>query len=216
MSIQATVVLDSGILLLEGVEAPYSTINVGYFQPKIVIYSDGEQVYEHQPQVGKKLDVRLEGGNTAQNLVAFSNCMSSSLLRLSKLYNGFAKPALRCDCFDTTINFTSGHFRCSGVKERFFYEMREGQKVGRKSFGKMAHDIVVEYDLGDEGVLSITDGGDLDWSNRLISTPKRRLDIEILAEDSTAERFFAEAFELDPKGIYYLPNQGHPPPCGAP
>jgi hypothetical protein len=193
MSIQASVVLDSGILLLGGVKEPYQSISVGYFQPKIVIYSDGEQIYEHQPQIGKKLDVRLDGGNSPQDLVAFSNCMSRSLLRLSRLYNGGTPPTLRIDPFETIIGFNSGHFRCSAVKERFFYEMQGGQKIDRKSFGKIAHDIVVEYDLGDNGVLSLTDGGDLNWSSRQISMPKRRLDIEILAEDSTVEKFFVDA-----------------------
>ena len=215
MSIQATVVLDSGILLLGGVRAPYTTMNVGYFQPKIVIYADGEQVHEHRSGVGKKLDVRLDGGKTAQDLVHFSYCMATSLLRLSTLYNGNPLPTLRSDPFDTIIGFNSGHFRCSGVKERFFYEMVNGKQVDRKSFGKIAHDILVEFDLGDDGELSLADGGGLDWSSRQISRPSRRLDIEILAEDSTAKRFFAEALNLDPNGML-PPQPGSPASVRSP
>ncbi|HKG23236.1 MAG TPA: hypothetical protein VKC34_15160 [Blastocatellia bacterium] len=217
MSIQATVVLDSGVLFLDGLKEPYTSIDVGYFQPRIVVYVDGEEASNYQPsQIGKYLDVRLEGGITQKQLVPFSDCMNSKLLRLSELYSGKTPPALRPDSFETIISFDSGHFRCSGVKERYFYEMFAGEKIGRKSFGPIAHDIVIEFDMGDDGVLSLKDRGGLDLYSSRSNPAKRRIDIEILAEDPTAEMFYAKALDLDPKESYFLPNQGHPPPVGAP
>ncbi|HVF91860.1 MAG TPA: hypothetical protein VNH22_17475 [Blastocatellia bacterium] len=217
MAIQATVVLDSGVLLLEGLKEPYTSIKVGYFQPRIVIYVDGEEASSYEPaQIGKILDVRLEGGITRKQIVPFSNCMGSKLLRLSQLYDGKTPPKLLPGSFETIISFDSGHFRCSGVKERNFYEMLGGQKIGSKKFGPIAHDIVIEFDLGDDGVLSLKDGGGLDLYSSRTARAKRRVDIEILAEDRTAEMFYAKALDLDPKESYFLPNQGHPPPVGAP
>jgi hypothetical protein len=217
MSTLATVVLDSGILFLGGLKVPYSSIDVGYFQPRIVIYVDGEEVSDYQPdQIGKKLAVSLDRGNSPNQVVPFSKCLNSKLLRLSTLYDGKTPPVMRTDPFDTMISFNSGHFRCSGVKERFFYEMQGGQKIGRKCFGRIAHDVVIEFDLGDDGVLSMKDEGALDWSSSQLPSTTKRIDIEILAEDPTAEMFYAKAFDLDPSETYYVPNQGHPPPVGAP
>lgn len=221
MSIQTTVVLDSGIFLQENKEPPYSSIEVGYFNPRIVIYVDGEEfkIFDPNP-IGKRLEINFDAGDGPSQRIAFSQCMNQKILKVSRLYRECKPPARMSDPFDTTIIFNAGHFRCSAVKERYFYEMRGEKKVDRKNFGRIAHDVVIEYDLGDHAVLSLKDGLNFDWSTLQVPQAKRRIDIEILAEDSTVEKFYAEAFGIDPETepdrIYYLPNQGHPPPIWVP
>ena len=221
MSIQATIVLDSGIFLRNDKELPLSSIEVGYFNPRIVIYVDGAESASFEPeQIGRELEVSFDAGDGRAREIDFSACMFEKMLRFSDLYDGDKPPVMLDDPFETTITLNAGHFRCSGVKERYFYEMHGAKKVGRKCFGRMAHDVVIEYDMSDNGVLTLKDGGNFYWSSSQTSHAKRRIDIEILAEDCTAEKFYARAFGIDPEKepdrTYYLPNQGHPPPVWVP
>lgn len=217
MPVQVSVVLDSGILATPDRKRSYSSLDVGYFDPHIEIYGDGKPLKSiPQDRVGKKIDVRFIGGDPASQ-VEFSDKLDRDLLRLGNLYSGSnTKPNLKADPCDCVINFDSGWFRPAATKDRHFYVMTKGAKSGRKHVGKIAHDIVVEYEIGPNQALVITDENGTLFSSRDYKSVSRRFDIEILAPEESTLKFYRETLNIGADDTYMVPNQGNPPPMGAP
>ena len=57
--------------------------------------------------------------------------------------------------------------------------------------------------------------GKVFWSSKDVNV-KERLEIEIVADNTTAEKFYRVALKAE-RDSYWLPNQGDPPPmCSQP
>lgn len=217
-TIQATILLDSGSFLTNEEENGMTYSEVGYFTPHLFIYADGEMVGEINPgQMGtgcRKIDVRkydASGSEIASN-IELSQCLLKHLLRLHTVY-GHVVHSDR-DKYDCLFHFNSGHFCSSKLKTRDFKEVhgKSHSETGRrKSLELIAHDILVHYELEPGETLRLNcDGGKI-WSSGDQEKIARRLDIEIMADNSTAEMFYREGLKLMGQN-YWLPNQGDPPP----
>lgn len=217
MPLQVSVVLDSGILAGSNRKKSYSSLDVGYFDPHIEIYGDGKLIKTiTKDLIGKKVNVRFTGGDPTSQ-VKFSDELDRDLLRLGTLYrDSNTKPDFKADPCECVINFNSGWFRPAATKDRHFYIMTRDTKKGRKHVGKIAHDIVVEYEVGANQALVITDENGTLFSSNDYKGVTRRFDIEILAPEEATLRFYRETLTLGADDPYMVPNQGNPPPMGAP
>lgn len=227
MPTQATIVLDSGVLFpKEG-----GHCEIGYFQCEdscsdITISIDGEEV-DNLPDPFKlgtgAIEVRHlnADGSIKRGGVKSSKLFHKRILHLKDLY-GDDQPVERAK-FDCVIRFDTGHFSPSMIKKRHFKEHR---KQGDGKFRHnptdaphetqpIAHNLLVYYTLKDGEALELARGDVVFWSTRNYGI-KDRLDIEFMADNSTAEKFFQHSLD-DGKNGYWLPNQGDPPPsCPRP
>jgi len=228
MPTQATIVLDSGTFLQK--EGPHCEI--GYFQCEdtvsdIRIYADGEEV-RNVPDPFKLgtgvIEVRHlnADGSPKRGGVNASKYFHDQVLHLKSLY-GDHQPVERSK-FDCVIRFESGHFCASMVKKRDFKELKKQQdgsykhdlKASPQDIGPIAHNVVVHYSLKDNEALELTRNGTPFWSSKDYGI-KDRFEIEIVADNSTAEKFFRQSFKDSGKNSYWMPNQGDPPPtCPIP
>ncbi len=217
MPVQVSVILDSGILSDPKRKTSYSSLNVGYFDPHIEIYGDGKVLKSiPQDKIGKRIEVRFIGGDPASR-VEFSDKLDKELLRLGNLYkDSTTKPNFKADPCDCVINFNSGWFRPAATKDRHFYVMTGNTKKERKHVGKIAHDIIVEYEIGPDQSLVIKDENSTLFSSADYNGVTRRFDIEILAPEEATMKFYRETLTLGANDPYMVPNQGNPPPMGAP
>ena len=216
--IQVTMVLDSGLFLTDEDANGFAYSEIGYFKPHLHIYRDCEKTEEVDPaKMGKNcrlINVRKIGvdGKEIGGGIKFSKCLLKHLLRLQKVYGhpvNVDRPRLDC-----ILHFNSGSFRSSKVKPRAFKECdgQTHQLTGkRQSLDPIAHDIVVEFRLAEKEKLTLSDDyGTEIWSSD--SHPiKGRIDIEVMADNSTAVMFYRDALDLKGQN-YWLPNQDDPPP----
>ena len=227
MPVNATVTLDSGSFLpMTG-----TFCEIGYFECEpgvsdIKIFIDGEEPDDiPNPfklcSAGAKcvIEVRHKDKNDVINTngIRTSKTFHSQLLHLEQLY-GNHQPVERSN-FNCVIKFASGHFRASMVKKRGFKEHKKQPDGSFKpdaaikpaAIGPIAHNMVVHFTLEDDEALELARDGVTFWTSK--GRPiKERLEIEIAADNSTAEKFFRHALKDGNKDTYLLPNQGDPPP----
>ena len=217
-TIQATIILDSGAFLTDEEANGMTYSEVGYFAPYIMVYIDGEKKGEVNPgRIGtgcRKVDVRKfdANNNEVATTIELSECLLNHLLRLHNVY-GHVVHSDR-EKHDCVFHFNSGHFCSSKLKARDFKELdgKSHAETGRrKSVGVIAHDIAIHYELEPGEALKLMCEGKPLWSSSDYGPIKRRLEVEILADNSTAEMFYRESLKLMGQN-YWLPNQGDPPP----
>lgn len=227
MSIPVKIILDSGALLEDDeIASTFAYVEIGTFKPTINIYSDGkmlgsikvEDLSGHQIEVrhtrSEAQSFKSEYGNKASGVTLASDLLELYLMRLPELYRGYSQVPIYIGAYDCIFRFFSGHIRSSMVKDRDFvevnYETRE--LTGRRErLRQIAHDLVVEVEMEDGDSFELLDGGRVLWSSkeRVI---RNSLEIEVLADNSTAELFYHTALKLEEGQTYWLPNEGDPPP----
>jgi hypothetical protein len=218
--IQVTIVLDSGLFLTDEKANGYTYSEVGYFTPHAMIYADGEKKDELDPLKfgtdGYRINVRKigkDGDEIVKNIV-FSDCLLEYLSRLHNVYGHVVH--VDTSSLDCIFHFNSGRFCSSKVKPRNFREyngLTHAPTGNKKSIGAIAHDIVVHHRLakGEKLIFALAQEADKEiWSSEKLNA-KNRIDIEILADNSTAEMFYCQGLKLRGQN-YWLPNQGGDPP----
>ena len=234
MPVLATVILDSGCFLpVPDSNGDYAKI--GYFQSSksvsdICVRADGADLPYPQPMnLGKKCEIEIRhvkaNGAVKKDGVYAVEGFHDKLLHLSDLYDDDETdiPEFDPSKFDCIIRFDSGLFAPALVKPRYFKKLNK-QASGeflispeeRKLAGKLiAHNIHILFKLKHGETLELARGGEVFWSSRDVAV-KDRLDIEIVADNTTAEKFYRVALK-GKRDSYWLPNQGDPPPmCGLP
>lgn len=213
-----SILLDAGLFMTDEEADGYQFSEVGYFAPRVHIYQDGERIAELSQNLfgsdGQTIKVRkmTAAGVEINEGIRLSSSLIRDLLRLHKVYDESIIPVDRAS-LDCIFHFTSGIFRASSVKPRYFQQVDGKSHLpipnSRKFVGLIAHDIVVEYAIDDGEILSMTDaaGGVIYRSGGA----RLRIDIEILADNSAAEMLYREALKLRGQN-YWLPNQDDPPP----
>jgi hypothetical protein len=228
---QATIILESGCFLqLSENDRGYTEI--GYFQSSenvsdIRVLADGQEMrFSSTIKLGKNalIEVRhvKRNGGVKKDAVKASDEFHGQLLHMSDLY-GHSLHVNRSK-FDSIIRFNSGFFVGGLVKPRSFkqstiqpdgkygYSGHDKEKLVKKP---IAHNIQVHFQLGNGEALELVRNGELFWSSK-DSGAKDRLEIEIIADNSTAEKFYLQALE-GRRDSYWLPNDGDPPPvCPEP
>lgn len=216
MGIQVTIILDSGAFMTDEDNQGALYTEVGYFTPDIKFYGDGRIVKELDPgRLGtssRVVDIILKKPDgSAESGINLSEGFCSHMLRLHKLHGRFVH--VDRDMFDCVFKFNSGHLRCSKVKARDFKEMngRTNELSGRKHIPPIAHDVAIHYEIEDGGELVFNSNGKQTWSSKDHPDIKKRFDIEIMADHTTADMYFNQCLKLRGQN-YWLPNQGDPPP----
>jgi hypothetical protein len=230
MPVQATVILDSGCLLPGDKSNP--TTEVGYFQSSqsawdIRIVADGnELVFDEMKNLGNncKLEIRhvKADGSVNQEGARPSATFHDEVLHMRELY-GVDVPVAP-ENFDCIICFDSGLFCGALLKPRRFKlhesignnELTPALNADAKMIDRpIAHNIHVHFKLEDGETIALARGGKVFWSSDQIKVAER-LEIEIIADNTTAEKFYHQALK-DSRNSYWLPNQGDPPPmCPSP
>ena len=217
MPIQATVVLDSGSILTNLHKSP-SLVEVGYFQPAIFIYGDGDQIAEIDPAVigtgGNTVEIyEMVNDKKVVNNIKISHSLLPALLALSDIYEKpipFDRKKYHC-----TFQLSSGLLCPSITKIRKFKEvdLESGQPTGKfwTSPRIICHDLNLYTKLQNNHSLNIVMNGEVLWSSSNSPSVYDRFDIQILADHATAEMYYKEALILDGPTCW-LPNQGDPPP----
>jgi hypothetical protein len=225
MPIDASIILDSGSFLKKNSNLWYDSWRVGYFQcdmscPDVRIYADGEEVDAFKLGNGKGvIDVVHLSANGKGNVgIKKSNKIVEHLLKREVLYEVETEVALDETEFDFILHFHAGDFRCSMVKKRRFKEVDGDGKptsdpIKDKVLGPIAHDVIAYFRLEDGDQLRFEKAGAEIWSSRSVNA-RSRLEIEILADDSTACKYYQKPFGS--RACYWMPNQGQPPPTSDP
>jgi esterase/lipase superfamily enzyme len=225
MGIGARIILDSGSFISPKEELGYPSCRVGYFQcqpycPDVRIYVDGEEIeplkLSREGGMGSNVidivHVKAKGKGKALAGVKNSATIDKQLLRRSDLYNG-KDVGVDEEKFDWILQFHDGSFRSSMVKARYFKEVDANGsplRTRRRRVGPIAHDVVVSYDLADGDELKLVRDGQTLLSSKSLKGLRSRLDLEILAEDDTALKYYLRS--IGKRESYWVPNQGQPPP----
>jgi hypothetical protein len=232
MPIQATVILDSGCFLHEPVDSKGAFTEIGYFcsgksVSDIRVVADGKaDTNSDQINLGKKclIEVRhvLADGKVKLNGLTASETYHDEILHLKDLYGQHM--SVDRSKFDCVIRFDSGHFCGALIKPRAF---REHTKQADGKFATLAeakpkqlkkpiaHNIYVHFKLEENEALELARDGQVFWSSRN-SGATDRIEVEIVADNSTAEKFYRTVLK-DKLDSYWLPNSGDPPPmCPEP
>lgn len=231
----ATILLDSGCFL-QLKEKGQTFSEIGYFQCDAsasdyrVVIDDQERTVpelhklaEGEPGRECNIEVRHRDafGTIKTDGVKFSEKFHDELLQMKDLY-GKPVPVKRAN-FDCVIRFDSGNFSAGDVRTRVFKEHRKGQDgkhqlvpgAPPKPVKKIMHDVVVSYTLDPEESIEFARNGVPFWSIKA-EKMERSLVIKILADDSTAPKYFSDSFEAE-RATYALPNPSDPPPsCPSP
>ena len=227
MPIQATVILDSGCFLPMRDAADKNSTEIGYFEssrsvPDIRVRVDGiETIQTEQLNLGKncKIEVRHMKSNDQpkKDGVKGSPTFHDELLHMKDLY-GSHMPVDRAK-FDCVIRFDSGLFCGALIKPRHFKEHKKQangkyeytENCARKLVKKpIAHNVFVHFKLKAGEYLEITKNDAVLWSSK-DSGAKDRLEIEIIADNSTTDKFYRHALK-EKRDSYWLPNDNDPPP----
>ena len=232
MSILATVILDSGCFL----PVPESNgryTKIGYFGSSksvsdICVRADGADVgYSEPMNLGKKCEIQIRHVKADDTIkkegVRGVQGFHDKLLHLSDLYDKDDVPVVDPAKFDCILHFDSGRFAPALVKPRYFKKLslqatgkfealpEESKPVNRP----IAHNIHVHFKLKNGEALELARDGEVFWSSKDVGA-KERLDIEIVADNTTADKFYRVALK-GKRDSYWLPNQGDPPPmCSQP
>jgi hypothetical protein len=221
VSFLVRIVLDSGTLLEDDENAtsfPY--VEVGTFRPHIKIYGDGEliAVIDEERLSGHQIELRpsqSDNRNEASAVTLSDELLKFHLLRLPELYGDDAQYVpVEIDAYDCVLRLSSGQIRSSMIKDRDFVEINgETQKPTgrRRRLANLAHDLVAELNLKDGESFELVEGERVLWSSSQYGI-KRELQIEVVADNSTAELFYRRALRLGARENYWIPNVGDPPP----
>jgi hypothetical protein len=222
---KAQIVFDSGTVLIRDHKAHYHELNIGYFEPVILVYCDGRLKTVIQPTDiaarGNRINVRQinSGGHDVTSGISCPQLVQS-LLRWSTIYSGSTPPPVLPDRLDVVFNLNSGSLGCGVVKDRNFKTYRGDPPTHtghNRAHTGVAHDLVAEYTInaGDELMLDTGSGSPL-WSSK--TCPPRTDNIELLlpVPDSSVFKFYRDVLDLASGQEYWLPNQGHPVPSGGP
>jgi hypothetical protein len=230
MPIQATVILDSGCFL-PGNPDNLST-EIGYFQSSrsaqdIRVIADGkEKKFDELKTLGKKCQLEIrhvkKDGSIYDKGAHATATFHDELLHLRDLY-GEDVPFDQTR-FDCVLRFDSGYFCGALLKPRHF-KLHRQQSDGKYIYSSddkpklisrpIAHNVYVYFKLKKGETIQLARGGEVFWSSDQ-SGAKDRLEIEIIADNTTAEKFYRQALQ-GKRDCYWLPNQGDPPPaCSVP
>lgn len=230
MPIQATVILDSGCFLPLDNGGAYTEI--GYFGSSnsvsdIRVIADGEEKkYDSPINLGKQCNVEIRhvraDGTINKDGVKGSNGFHEKILHLRDLYD--KDTPVNREKFDCIIRFDSGLFCAALVKPRYF------RKHTKQADGSLilanteepklvkrliAHNVYVQFALNKGERLELARSGKVFWSSKDAGA-KARLEVEIVADNSTTEKFYRMALKSN-RQSYWLPNEGDPPPmCPEP
>jgi hypothetical protein len=221
--IQVTLTLDSGVWYSEEIKSGYFIANIGYFKPDILIYVDGEEAARIEPSLigteGHIVEVRYLSANGTDLGGGITGKPAKCLFCLQSLYPDRTITFDR-SCFHNFFNFNFGHFVGTKVKERWFKEAVgvPYQLTGRRqSAGRIAHDLEVHYELGRGETIAMMTSGKTMWSSANHPNAAKRFDIEMIADNTTAEMFYGYAIGAEDGQAYWLLNQGDSPPqCPEP
>lgn len=230
MPIQATVILDSGCFL-PGDDKNVST-EIGYFQSSksawdIRVIADGKEVpFEDLKSLGQNCEMEIRhvkaDGSIYDKGAEASATFHRELLHMKELYD--ENMAVDKQKFDCILRFDSGFFCGALLKPRYF-KLHRQQAENTFSYSAddkpklidrpIAHNVHVHFKLADGEAIELARGGKVFWSSTRVDA-KERLEIEIIADNTTAEKFYRVALK-DSRDNYWLPNQGDPPPvCPEP
>ncbi|HJQ24837.1 MAG TPA: hypothetical protein VKA60_13045 [Blastocatellia bacterium] len=230
MPVQATVILDSGCFL------PYTngrtSTDIGYFQSArsaadIRVIADGQEMtFDELKNLGKNCVIEIRhvktNGSTYDKGTTSSPTFHDELLHMKDLYGEHMEVDEKK--FDCILRFNAGRFCGALVKPRKF-KLHRKQADGKYAHSPddapklvnrpIAHNVHVHFKLKNGEAIELARDGQVFWSSQTADA-KDRLEIEIIADNSTAEKFYRHALKskLD---SYWLPNQGDPPPvCPLP
>ena len=230
MPVQATVILDSGCFL------PYdgkrTSTDIGYFQsamsvPDVRVVADGqEKRFAELNNLGKNCVVEIRhvkaDGSAYDKRPTSSANFHDELLHMKDLYD--EDMAVDEKKFDCILRFNAGHFCGALLKPRKFKLHRkqaDGQFAHTSSDETkeikrpIPHNLHVHFRLDDGEAIELARDGAVFWSSTKAKA-KERLEIEIIADNETAEKFYRHVLKVE-RDIYWLPNQGDPPPiCPIP
>ncbi|HEX5731238.1 MAG TPA: hypothetical protein VF131_00275 [Blastocatellia bacterium] len=225
MSTRVRIIIDSGLFLLA--RSDDQPLDVGYFETSkatdITVYEDGTQILpppDTKFERGKHIFhvQHLEAGNGVKTGVTLSPSFGKELLRLRELY-GPDVPDVDRSQFDCTFRFYSGEFDTTDLRTRTFmeYGIGGGGPTGNdKPTRAIAHDVMVEYELGQDETLRIMrDDGKILWESPLGSSTARQFEVKLLADDSTITSYYDTALRHKSK-YCWRPNPADPPPAGVP
>jgi len=227
MAKRGSITINGGIFLTQRKEdLGYKYWDVGYFEcdpayPDLRIYVDGDELNVAPPvKLGAKggtIDIRLDKGpKGSQTGVSNSNTFHRDIIQRRTLYN--EDIPVDESKLDSVLRFHFGSFRPSMVKKRFFKQYDPAGKLvspQRRDLGAIAHNVVMQFDLDDGDKLTIANGTKSYFEKLIDGSVRDRLEIDILADDSTALRYFCHC--VDPgRDYYWVPNQGNPPPSFYP
>lgn len=228
--IHATIVLDSGAFL-QNIDDDPSELDVGYFQcgkdchgqdvPDIHAYANGEEIPVTHDKLGYgRVNVIHAKGKAPVTGIKISDSLKRNLLRKEDLYGKGTAPAYDERTMECVIHFTSGHFRCSKVKDRRFVEVliADGTKTGKDQHARpIAHDVLVHFQLADEEELRLErENGTVMFSTGTLPAGTSHVEIELVTNNVTAVQFFRDALDLAGRTHCWLPNQGDPTSTGTP
>jgi hypothetical protein len=230
MPIQATVILDSGCFMPGDPDS--TSTEVGYFQSSqsaqdIRVIVDGKELkLDDLKSLGRNCKVEIrhvkKDGSVYKQGARASKTFHDELLHMRDLY-GEDMP-VDPKKFDCVLCFDSGYFCGALVKPRYF-KLHRQQADGKFAYSSddkpklirrpIAHNVHVYFKLKPGEAIELARGGEVFWSSTS-SDVKDRLEIEIIADNTTAEKFYRHALK-GKRDSYWLPNQGDPPPaCSAP
>jgi hypothetical protein len=231
MSKQVTITLDSGCFLTIDPDKKPAYREVGYFQssasvPDISILVDGEVIEAPElSKLGKKWVIEIchmsDPDTVKRDGVTQSKSFHDNLLHTKDLYG--VDVAADSKNFDFVLYFQSGRFCPSKIKTRAFKNHKKKKDdtlehdatQGVKQPKPISHDVKIFYKLEEGESIEFQRGGKRIWSSSSHDV-KDRIDIEIVAENSTSEKFYRNSFK-NGRESYWLPNEGDPPPlCSAP
>ena len=227
---QVTILLDSGAFFEElKVGRPYQKLEVGYFGSgqnvsDIRVLADGNDAQLKENNLGTgRIEVRhLDSGGNSTGSIEVTDGLAQNILRRMDLYQSNT-PDFDRQKFDCVLAFTSGRFCCSMVKERRFveYDLSTGNKTGKDHTPnkQIAHNVAVHFDLQDGDALELRkDDGTVLFSTTNLPPGTKRVDIDVVADNTTAAKLYRDALDLKAKGhtTCWLPNQGDPPTLGCP
>ena len=226
MPVHATVILDSGCFL-PGNEKNSST-EIGYFQSgnaaqDIRIIADGKELQSKDlMSLGEKCQIEIrhvkEDGTIYNEGAKASPNFHDQLLHFKELY-GEDMPVDPAK-FDCILRFNSGLFFGAMLKPRSFKHYRRqtdgkyvyAPDVEPKAIDRaIAHNVHVHFKLDKGEKLQLVRDDVVFWSSDENGVSER-LEIEIIADNSTAEKFYCDVLESS-RDSYWVPNQGDPPPA---
>jgi hypothetical protein len=216
---QVTISLDSGAFLTDEDEKGHVYCEIGYFDPKIVVYNDLGMIKEIKLDLSKSgqlIEARhiRASGREADEGIHLSDALVKDLLRIHTLYDEKLRAPDTRD-FDCIFRFNSGHFRTSMVKTRQFKEIdpQTGAPTGkRKSIGPIVNNLIISYDLEQGDALKLINNGKEIWSSANERIITHQFSIEVVAGQHTAEKFFVKSVKPENRSAYWVPKQGAPPP----
>jgi len=199
----------------------YDYWDVGYVQceagfPDFRVYLDGHEAKITPPPKfdasGGRIDIKLDqGGKGSLTGVSNASTFHDDIIQRKTLYN--EEVPLYLSKLDSVLRFHFGSFRPSMVKRRHFKQYDPTGKLGspvRKDMGAIAHCVVIHFDLADGDKLTVASPTKTYFEKPIDTSVRDRLEIEILADDSTALKYFCDCVDSN-RAHYWIPNQGNPP-----